>query len=143
MRMGLSEERGSASFFALCFLGASILMALGLLHIARQGEAAIGYHEMEVQLRLDAEGAMEKAIAGIASKSFELDAELPVGEEVLLQEEENERGINIRTVAKRAEGGIFLIVIAATSKDSALAFKSVQCFLEKKEEGYVWRCWLP
>lgn len=143
MSVGLSDERGSVSFFALCFLGASLFMALGLLHIARQGETAIRYHEAEVQLRLDAEGYMEKMIERIESRGLEMESTLPIGEETALPQEKNERDVTLRAAVKRAGRGMYLIAIAETNINSAVVFKSLQCFLERKEEGYVWKCWIP
>lgn len=142
MRGAFLGERGSASFFALCFLCAAVAMVSGLLYIARQGESTIRHHEEELQLLMDAESSLEKAVAGIEEKGLGIEEEIPVGGEVFLPQESNERGTNIRTMVKRDDTGIYVISVAENPGSQAAAFKSAQGFLTKQEGRYAWKCWV-
>jgi len=142
MKRTLIEERGGVSFFALCFLCASVLMASGLMYMARQGEDAIRHYEQEVQLRLDAEGFLERAVAGIEAQGMKVEGKLPVDEEVLWDESRNQRGIRLKLTAKRRDNGILLMSVAEDPEGGVTCFKTVQGFLERQEKGYAWKCWL-
>ncbi|MBR3457086.1 MAG: hypothetical protein IKH16_02870 [Selenomonadaceae bacterium] len=141
MRKVFLGEQGTVSFFALCFLCAAVIMASGLLYIVRRGEVTIYNHEEEVQLRLDAEGHLEKAVAEIEGKGLAVEDDLPMGEEILLYQGENERGIRIRRMAKRDELGIYVMAIAESPDSSKATLKSAQGFMERQEDGYIWKCW--
>ncbi len=142
MKSVLAEERGGVSFFALCFLCASVLMAAGLMYMARQGEDMIRQYEREVQLRFDAEGFLERGVAEIENQGLKAEEKLPPGREVLWEEEENPRGIRLKLTAKRRDTGILLISVAEDPRGGVTCFKTVQGFLERQEQGYTWKCWL-
>lgn len=137
----LREERGSVSFFALCFLSAAVIMAAGLLYIVQRGEMEICTQEEEVQLRYDAEGFMEKAVAEIEAKGLDVEQELPLNEEVIWYKEKNSRGVLVTTVAKRDSLGIYVISLAESPENASATLKGANGFMEKGEEGYKWKCW--
>ncbi len=142
MKKILAEERGGISFFSLCFLCASVLMASGLMYMARQGEDAIRHYEREVQLRFDAEGFLEQAVAGIEAQGRKAEEKLPPDREILWEESENRRGIRLKITAKRRDTGILLISVAEDPEGGVTCFKTVQGFMERQEQGYAWKCWL-
>ena len=142
MEKALREEEGFVSFFAMCILFASVLMAAGLLYIARQGEEAIRHYEQEVQLRFEAEGFLYKTVADIETKKMDIEEKIYGNRETVLEETENERGIRLKVVAKRGNTGLYLISVAEKPSDNTALFKTVQGFMERQEEGYVWKCWL-
>ena len=138
----MREEDGFFSFFAMCILFASVLMAAGLLYIARRGGEDVRHYEQEVQLRFDAEGFLDKAVADIESGKMDVEGKIRGTGETVLDTEENERGIHLKVVAKRGDTGIMLMSVAEKTSDNTALFKMVQGFMERKEEGYVWKCWM-
>ena len=136
------EERGFISFFALCFLGASVLMATGLLYMARQGADAIRHYEREMQLRFDAEGFLERAANDIETGKINVAEELPGHRETTLRTGKNEQGILLKVVAKKGDTGLFLVSIAEEPTGNTALFKTAQIYMARRKEGYAWKCWL-
>ena len=138
----MREEEGFFSFFAMCLLFASVLMAAGLLYIARRGGEDVHHYEQEVQLRFDAEGFLDKAVADIETGKIDVEEKISGTKEIVLDTEENERGIHLKVLAKRRDTGIILMSVAEKPSDNTALFKTAQGLMEQKEEGYAWKCWM-
>lgn len=138
----MREEDGFFSFFSMCILFASVLMAAGLLYIARRGGEEVRHYEQEVQLRFDAEGFLDKAVADIETGKIDVEEKISGTKEIVLDTEENERGIHLKVLAKRRDTGIILMSVAEKPSDNTALFKTAQGLMEQKEEGYAWKCWM-
>jgi|GEM_PF-3705195 len=138
----MREEDGFFSFFSMCILFASVLMAAGLLYIARRGGEEVRHYEQEVQLRFDAEGFLDKAVADIETGKVDVEGKISGMKETVLDTEENERGIHLKVLAKRRDTGIMLMSVAEKPSDNTALFKTAQGLMEQKEEGYAWKCWM-
>ncbi len=137
------NQKGMFSVIAGLFLLTASIAGIGLLAVGKASQSMALSCEHDLQLRYDMEGAMEDVVVELEEKGLQAETDMPISVKKICKDEYNQRDVHLIVYGKRIEEGILLLSIAENLKGEKQESKSMQGFMEKKEDRYKWAYWIP
>lgn len=146
MELLQKNENGFVSFFALMALIATAFMGGGLFLVMKENIETERHHEIALQLRYDAEGAIEKIVHDIENKYFIIPEDIKdIGEYVVPKENlppigyENKK---LKVSVKYENNGIRILAVTEKTDEPYIILGTAEGFMENVEDVYKWKYWI-
>lgn len=139
MNLPHKNEGGFVSFFALMVLMILAFLGGGIFLIARENLNSDSRHEKAVQLRYDAESAIEKTAYDIENKNIILPENIKEIGEYVIDAENLYKSVKVSV--KYESNGIRIFAVAEKNENFPL-MSVAEGFMEDIEGEYKWKHWV-
>lgn len=135
------NENGFVSFFALMALFATAFMSSGLLFIMKENIETERHKEIALELRYDAESAVEKIAFDIENNILNVTDDIKIVPNKNLIEMNNNNK-TLKASVKLENNGIRIFAVAEKTDEPYIVLGIAEGFMEKTEDGYKWKYWI-
>lgn len=125
---------------------AAAFIGSGLMFITNESAKTTRHHELAVQLRYDAESAIEKIAYDIENKKLNVPEDIKYIDEFVVPNENlpifDGDNKTIKASVKYVENGIRIFSVAEKTDEQYTTLGLAEAFMEKNEGGYKWKYWI-
>jgi len=136
-----NNERGFVSFFALMTLIAAAFVGSELFFIMKENIETERHKEIALQLRYDAESAVEKIAFDVENKTLIVMDDIKVVAKTNLPEI-NDNNKTLNASIKLENNGLRIFAVAEKIDEPYTTLGVAEGFMEKTEDGYKWKYWI-